>query len=81
VSSLYSTEVQSLVQESRFPKGLVCDVVEYDEGIVFRFYRDNFEELADSKRLESAEKLAVLIQKCRDIGCPAYFEVFESVPR
>lgn len=73
--TLYSDEIRALVRNTGFPKGLRHDIVEYDDYLALRFYRDNFETFDGVDKERTATQIQQLFAKVRGMGCPFYLEV------
>lgn len=74
-ASLYSTEVKQTLGRFEWPKGLIIDVVEYDNHLGLRLYRDNFETFDGVDKEFIAKQIGGAIAAVREKGCPLYLEV------
>lgn len=53
-------------------------VVEYDEHLALRLYRDNFETFDGIDKEFAAAQVAAAIYRVRQYGCPCYIECVEG---
>jgi len=76
---LYTREVQEFVRTRAWPKGLKLDVIEYEDYLGFRFYRDNFIQFDGEDQLQIANMVKEVMEKIRSLGIPCYMEKMEKV--
>lgn len=74
-NTLVTPDVRQLVRSVTWPKGLVFDVVEYDEYINIRFYRENFNSFSGEDRLRIAQMVGEVITRIRSTGIWCGLEV------
>lgn len=77
--SLYTDEIKTFVHTRDWPRGLVLDVVEYEDYLGFRFYRDNFIKFDGEAQRQIASTVKEVMEKIRGLGIPCYMEKMESV--
>lgn len=73
--SLYSKEIRAYIRSRRWPSGLVYEVVEYEEYLSLRFFRDNFNSFDGEDRLQIAMMVKEVMEQVRKDGIPIYMEV------
>lgn len=79
MNSLYTPEIREFVRTRKWPKGLQMDVVEYEDYLGFRFYRDNFITFNGDAQLQVAQTVKEVIETLRGQGIPCYLEKMERV--
>lgn len=77
MDSLYSAEIKQFVESRKWPKGkrLRLEVVEYEDYLGFRLFRDNFNSFDGEDRLQIAMTIKEIMEKIRADGIPCYIEV------
>lgn len=80
-NSLYTIDIANILRSYRLPNTLVVDVIEYEEHLALRLYRDNFEAFDGTDKEYIAKKIGAAVNKVRSLGCPMYLEVEARVPR
>lgn len=78
-NTLYTPEIRRFVRTRNWPKGLVVDVIEYEEYLAFRFYRDNFIQFDGETQRHIASIVKEVMEKIRGLGIPCYMEKMEKV--
>lgn len=78
VESLYSNELRVFVRTRNWPRHLAWEVVEYDEHLGFRLFRDNFNSFDGEDRLQIAMMVKEVMEKIRGVGIPIYMEVVKG---
>lgn len=73
--TLYSKEIKTYIRSRQWPGGLVYEVVEYEEHLSLRFFRDNFNSFDGEDRLQIAMMVKEVMEKVRKDGIPIYMEV------
>jgi hypothetical protein len=79
VSSLYTDDVQKFITTRDWPLKLQWEVVEYEDSLGFRLFRDNFNSFDGEDRLHIAMMVKEVMEKIRKMGIPIYMEKMESV--
>lgn len=74
-ASLYTDEVKKTLSRFTWPKGLIIDVIEYEDHLGLRLYRDNFETFDGVDKEFIAKQVGGAITSVRQRGCPLYMEV------
>ncbi len=77
--TLYSPEIKTFVHTRDWPRGLIMDVVEYEQHLGFRFYRDNFIQFDGDEQRRIAATVKEVMEKIRGLGIPCYMEKMERV--
>lgn len=77
--TLYTQEIREFVHSRPWPSGLILDVVEYQDYLGFRFYRDNFIKFDGDAQRQIAATVKEVMEKIRGMGIPCYMEKMESV--
>jgi hypothetical protein len=77
--TLYTPEVREFVRTRKWPKGLIMDVIEYEDYLGFRFYRDNFIQFDGEAQRQIASTIKEVMEKIRGMGIPCYMEKMERV--
>lgn len=77
--TLYTPEIKEFVRTRAWPSGLIMDVVEYEEYLGFRFYRDNFIQFDGEAQRQIASTVKEVMEKIRGLGIPCYMEKMERV--
>lgn len=78
-NTLYTDEIKRFVRSRNWPSGLMLDVIEYEEYLGFRFYRDNFITFDAEQQRQIAATVKEVMEKIRSLGIPCYMEKVESV--
>lgn len=78
-NSLYTDDIREFVNSRPWPRGLIMDVVEYDDYLGFRFYRDNFIKFDGEAQRQIASQIKEVMEKIRGLGIPCYMEKMEKV--
>lgn len=93
MTSLYTNEVRQYIHSRPWPKGVVFDVIEYDnvvpvagvqinqQYLAFRFYLDNFATLSYDEMEHAKTVVTEVMWKLRNDGIPCYLEKVQSVPK
>jgi hypothetical protein len=77
--TLYTPEVREFVRTRKWPRGLIMDVIEYEDYLGFRFYRDNFIQFDGEAQRQIASTIKEVMEKIRGMGIPCYMEKMERV--
>lgn len=72
--SLYSDEIRRIANSYTWPPGLIVDIVEHEDNLGVRIYRDNFERLDGVDKLHYAHQIGDMVFAIRQKGCPCYTE-------
>lgn len=77
MDSLYSNEIRQYIKSRNWPKGkrLDIEIVEYEDYLGFRLFRDNFNSFNGEDRLQIAMMIKEIMEKVRGDGIPCYLEV------
>lgn len=75
--TLYTDEIKTFVHTRDWPIGLILDVVEYEDYLGFRFYRDNFIQFDGEAQRQIAATVKEVMEKIRGMGIPCYMEKLE----
>lgn len=75
MSSLYNNNIKQFVGSRPWPRGLIFDVIEYEEHLAFRFYRENFNTFDSADQLQIAAQVKEVMETIRKDGIPTYMEV------
>lgn len=78
MTTLYSDSIRNFIRTRPWPTGLQWEVVEYDDYLGFRFFRDNFNSFDGETKLYIAMLVKELMEKIRADGIPIYMEKMES---
>lgn len=73
--TLYSKEIMQYIHTRQWPRGLKIEVVEYEEYLGLRLFRDNFNAFDGEDRLQIAMMVKEVMEKVRADGIPIYMEV------
>lgn len=73
--TLYSNEIRQYIQSRKWPRGLIIEIVEYEEHLGFKMFRDNFNAFDGEDRLQIAMQVKEVMEKVRQDGIPIYMEV------
>lgn len=76
--TLYSDEIQQIVRSYDWPKNLVVEIIEYEDYLGFRLFRDNFETFDGVEKEQIAKMVGAAIFAVRQKGCPCYMEVVKG---
>lgn len=81
MSSQYTPEIQKLLHTIKPPHpGFIIDVVEYDDYLALRVYRDNIERFSEPQKVALAEHLYRLRDAVRSTGAKCHVEGVEDDP-
>jgi len=75
LSNLYSDEAKRVLHSYEWPADLVIEIVEYEDHMGFRLFRDNFESFDGVDKEFIAKQVGGAITAVRKLGCPMYLEV------
>lgn len=75
MGSLFSDEIRMFIRTRDWPRGLAYEVVEYEEHLSLRLFRDNFNAFDGEDRLQIAMMVKEVMEKIRKDGIPIYMEV------
>jgi tRNA(Ile)-lysidine synthase TilS/MesJ len=78
VTTLYSDEIRAFIRTRPWPTGLQWEIVEYEDYLGFRFFRDNFNSFDGEERYHIAMLVKEVMEKIRKDGIPIYMEKMES---
>ena len=78
MESLYTDDIRKYIRSRDWPKGLIYEVVEYEEHLAMRFFRDNFNSFDGEDRLHIAMMVKEVMEKIRSLGVPIYMEKMET---
>jgi len=78
---LYTAEVRELLHSYKWPKGLIVHVVEYQNHISLRLYRDNFITFDGVDMEYVAKVINEALSKINKLGCPCLLEVLPECPK
>lgn len=74
----YTKEARAIVQTSKAPvAGVIMDVVEYENHLALRFYRDNMNRFSDTKQVAIAEWIFEL-QRFLNVIVPTTIEMEDA---
>lgn len=75
MNSLYTPEVRQFIRTRKWPKGLLYEVVEFEDFLRLKFYRENINALDADAKLQMATVLNETMEGIRRGGIPIYTEV------
>lgn len=78
MESLYSNEIRRYLRGQDWPRGVIPDVVEFEDCLKIRLYRDNLNKLDAHAKLKLVEILNTVLSKIRADGIPIYTWVAEG---
>lgn len=75
MQTLYSDEIRNYIYTRAWPTRLLFEIVEYEEYLGFRLFRDNFNRFDGEDRRQIAMMVKEVMEKVRADGIPIYMEV------
>lgn len=75
MESLYSDEIRNYIRTRSWPARLLYEIVEYNDYLGFRLFRNNFNSFDGEDRLQIAMTVKEIMEKIRADGIPIYMEV------
>lgn len=75
MASLYTNEVRQFLRTREWPKGLIWEIVEFDDFLRFRLYRDNINAFDATDKLQLAKVVNEALSAISQRGIPIYTEV------
>lgn len=78
MTSLYSNSIRTFLRTRDWPKDLVWEVVEFEDCLKFRVYRQNINALDGEDKLHLAKVLNETLWGIRNRGIPIYTWVAEG---
>ena len=79
MNTLYTPAIREYVHSRAWPRGLVLDVIEHEDYLAFRFYRDNFVRFDGEDQKQIAMMVKEVMETLRSQGIPCYMEKMERV--
>lgn len=75
MESLYDDSIKQFIHTRPWPKGLIVEVVEYEEYLALRLFRNNFSAFDGVDQLYTAGLIQEVINGVRQSHIPCYLEV------
>lgn len=72
MTTLYSNSIRTYLRTRDWPVGLIWEIVEFEDCIKFKVYRDNINSLDSEDKLQLAKLLNEALTSIRDNGVPIY---------
>lgn len=72
MDSLYNNELRTYMRTRDWPKGLIWEIVEFDDCIKLRLFRDNINALDSDAKLQLAKLVNETLSTVRKNGVPIY---------
>lgn len=72
MTSLYSDEIRRFLNTRPWPHGLIWEVVEFDDCLKFRLYRDNINMLNSDDKLHLAKLVNESLSSISKQGVPIF---------
>lgn len=76
--TLYTDDVRRFVRSRPWPLSLRWEIVDYDDYLALRLFRDNFNSFDGEERYHIAMIIKETLEKIRADGIPIYLEKEES---
>lgn len=71
-NSLYTDDIRQVVRSRNWPKSLIWEIVEFEDCLKFKLYRENINSLDHDNKLRLAGILNDTLNTIRDKGVPIY---------
>lgn len=72
MDSLYSNEIRQYLNDQPWPAGLIWEIVEFEDCLKFRLYRDNINALNSDDKLHLAKLVNESLSSISKKGVPIF---------